>query len=155
LELFKHTPGQEDPTIIEVEESIRVRELFEVEDAEGHIWLADIDEEIDLELTLLDAGIKHHSHVHHSRCTVVSVEIRFADDRFRRDFAPSATIKRVRKWAVGPKAADLSPDQAVTHVLAEPGADHFLDGDVLVGSLVGKASCTVILNLLPRNRFEG
>jgi hypothetical protein len=155
VELFEHVAGREDPEIIVVDETIRVRELLAVEDPEGQIWLEDVDEEINLELTLLEAGIGHQHHVQRSHCRVISVDVRFADERFHRDFAPSTTIKRVREWAVGPDAARLSPDQAVEHVLATPGADHFLDGNVHVGSLVVGKSCSVIVDLLPRNRFEG
>lgn len=155
MELFKHSPGREVPEIIDVEESIRVRELIEVEDAEGHIWLEDVDEEIQLDLTLVEAGIDHHRHIHHSRCVAIAVDVRFNGDHFRRDFPPVTTIKRVKEWAVGPKGANLPKDQAVAHVLAVPGADHFLDGDVHIGSLVQPHSCTVELDLLPRDRFAG
>lgn len=155
MELFKHVPGSEDPVIVEVEETIRVRELIEIEDGQGHIWLEDVDEEIDLDLTLVEAGIGHHHHVHHGRCVAIAVAVRFNGERFLRDFAPSATIKRVRAWAVGPKAADLSKDQAVEHVLAVPAADHFLDDAVHIGSLVDGKSCEVTLDLLPRDRFAG
>jgi hypothetical protein len=154
VELFKHVPGFEDPVIVEVEDTIRVRELIEIEDAEGHIWLEDVDEEIDLDLTLVEAGIGHHRHIHRGRCTTVAVTVRFNGEKFRRDFAPSGTIKRVRTWAVGPEAANLSKEQAVEHVLAVPGADHFLDDAVHIGSLVD-GQCEVVLDLLPRDRFAG
>ena len=49
----------------------------------------------------------------------------------------------------------MSPEQAAKHVLAVPGADHFLEDGVHVGSLVGPHNCTVTLDLLPRSRFEG
>ncbi len=155
VELFKHVPGSEDPVIVEVEETIRVRELIETDDGEGHIWLEDVDEEIDLDLTLVEADIGHHRHIHHGRCITVSVTVRFNGEKFHRDFAPSATIKRVRAWAVGPEAANLSKDQVVAHVLAEPGADHFLADAVHLGSLVGAEKCEVMLDLLPRDRYAG
>ena len=61
----------------------------------------------------------------------------------------------MEKWAFGPEVANFSEEQAALHVLAEPGADHFLEGGVHIGSLVKPGSCKVILDLLPRSRFEG
>lgn len=59
------------------------------------------------------------------------------------------------RWASGPHAANLSPEQAAKHVLAVPGADHFLADSVHIGSLAQPGSCAVTLDLLPRERFEG
>ncbi len=40
-------------------------------------------------------------------------------------------------------------------MLAEPGADHFLEDGVHIGSLVRPSSCIVTLDLLPWSRFAG
>lgn len=154
MELFTHTPGNEHPEIIEIEATALVRELLAEETADGHIWIEEIDEEIDLDITLEAAGIRHHHHVHRGRCRQVEVVVRFNGDH-ERTYRPATTIKAVEKWAFGPKVADLSPEQAAKHVLAVPGADHFLDSGVHVGSLVTPGSCKVVLDLLPRSRFEG
>lgn len=155
MELFRHVAGSEEPEIVEVVETMRVRELIELRGGDGSIWLEEVDEEIEVELTLSEAGIGHHHHVHHGKCRTVSVRVRYNGEHFDHEYAPSATIKRVRKWAVGPDAANLSKDQAVEHVLATPSADHFLDETVHIGSLVGAEGCEVILDLLPRDRFAG
>ncbi|MCW2690809.1 MAG: hypothetical protein JWR37_5699 [Mycobacterium sp.] len=154
MELFVHTAGKEDPDVVVVEETLVVRELL-AEDAAGRIWVEEIDEEVDLDISLAAAGIGHHHHVHRGHCPRVEVIVRFNGETFTDTFGPGATIKKVEKWAFGGKAADLAADQAAKHVLALPGADHFLAANVHVGSLVTTGSCQVTLDLLPRDRFEG
>lgn len=154
MELFVHIPGNEHPEIIEIEDTALVRELLVGENPDGRIWVEEVDEEIDLLLTLKAAGIRHHRHVHRGHCRRVEVVVRFNGDHDRA-FAPATRIKAVEKWAFGPKVADLSPEQEAKHVLAVPGADYFLEAGVHVGSLVTQGSCKVVLDLLPRSRFEG
>ncbi|MGO8870635.1 MAG: hypothetical protein ACLQPH_04400 [Acidimicrobiales bacterium] len=154
MELFIHTPGNEHPEIKEIEANIQVRELLVEGDADGHIWIEEVDEEISLDITIENAGIRHHHHVHRGHCHRVEVVVRF-NGNFEHFYGPATTIKTVEKWAFGPEVANFSEEQAALHVLAEPGADHFLDDGVQIGSLVKPGSCTVTLDLLPRSRFEG
>jgi hypothetical protein len=155
MELFTHIPGNEDPEIIEIEATALVRELLVESDPDGKIWIEEVDEAIDLDITLEAAGIRHHHHVHRGRCHRVEVVVRFNGSNYEHTYGPGTTIKTVQKWAFGPKVADLSPEQAAKHVLAIPGADHFLEDGVHIGSLVTPGSCEVVLDLLPRSRFEG
>jgi hypothetical protein len=154
MELFTHIPGSEHPEITEIEATALVRELLVEGDLDGRIWIEEADEEIDLDITLEAAGIRHRHHVYRGRCLRVEVVVRFNGDH-EHTYSPATTIKTIEKWAFGPKVADLSPEQAAKHVLAVPGADHFLEAGVHVGSLVIPGSCKVILDLLPRSRFEG
>lgn len=80
--------------------------------------------------------------------------VRF-NGNYEHAYGPATTIKTVERWAFGPKVANFSEEQAAKHVLAVPGADHFLEDGVHIGSLVMPDSCTVTLDLLPRSRFEG
>jgi hypothetical protein len=154
MELFVHRPGSEAPEIIEVHETALVRELLLEPDRDGHVWIEEVDEEVDLDITLEAAGIHHHHHIHRGQCHRIEVIVRF-NGTFEHTYGPGTTIKAIEQWAFGPKAADLSPEEAAKHVLAVPGADHFLAGDVHIGSLVTPGSCTVTLDILPRSRFEG
>lgn len=156
MELFAHTAGDEDPVILEsVETTALVRTLLAEDAADGHVFIEEIDEELDLDISLEEAGIRHHHHVHRGRCRSVDVVARFNGENFEHHFGPARTIKSVAKWAFGPNAANLSKEQAAKHVLAVPGADHFLEDGVHVGSLVKPASCSLMLDALPRSRFEG
>lgn len=154
IELFVHGPGAEDPALITIGVTRRVRELVLDEEPAGRVWIEEVDEEVDLDITLEEAGIRHRHHVHRGRCRRVEVFVRF-NGEFIRDFGPGTTIKTVYRWVSGPDAANLSPEQAAKHVLAVPGADHFLADSVHIGSLVQPGSCSVTLDLLPRERFEG
>jgi hypothetical protein len=154
MELFVHDRSGEDPQLLEIDATAVVRTLVAEEGPDGAVWLEEIDEEIELGITMEQAGIHHHHHVHRGNCRRVEVTVRF-NGPFERAFGPPATIKRVYSWASGPDGARLSPEQAAKHVLAVPGADHFLDSGVHIGSLVSHGSCSVTLDLLPRERFEG
>jgi hypothetical protein len=156
MELFTHTAGNEHPEILdEVEVTALVRTLLVEGDRDGHVWIEEVDDEVDLDITFEAAGIGHHHHVHRGRCRRVEVAVRFNGTSFEHTYGPARTIKRAEKWAFGPKVADFSKEQAAKHVLAEPGADHFLEDGVHIGSLVKPGSCTVTLDILPRSRFEG
>lgn len=154
MELFIHSLGNEQPEIIEVNPVAQVRELLVGSDADGHIWIEETDEEVDLDITFEAAGIRHHEHLHRGRCREIDVVIRF-NGSFDHTFRPATTIKKIEKWAFGPKVANFSKEQAAEHVLAEPGADHFLEDGVHVGSLAKAGACTITLDLLPRSRFAG
>lgn len=154
MELFAHAAGNEHPEVIEIQTTALVRELLAGQDPDGRVWIEEADEEVSLDITLEQAGIRHHHHVHRGRCHRVEVIVRFNGDHDR-SYGPATTIKTVEKWAFGPDVGKFSPEQAAKHVLAVPGADHFLEGGVHVGSLVAPGSCRVVLDLLPRSRFEG
>jgi hypothetical protein len=155
MKIFSHSAGREHPEIVEIEATALVRELLVTRDTEEAVWVEEVEEPLDLEVTLEAAGIGHHHHVHRGRCRRVEVVVRYGGESYEDSFGPARTIRRVKRWAVGPKAADLSREEAAKHVLAMPGADHFLEDGVHIGSLVGEKSCTVTLDLMPRSRFEG
>ena len=154
MELFAHAAGHEHPEIIEIEATALVRELLAGEDPDGRVWIEEADEEVEP---------RHHPGTGRDPAPPPRAPGPLPPGRghrpLQRDhdraYGPATTIKTVEKWAFGPKVADFSPEQAAKHVLAVPGADHFLEGGVHVGSLVIPGSCRVILDLLPRSRFEG
>jgi len=154
MELFTHGPGNEHPELIQIEETALIRTLLVGGDGDGHVWLEEVDEELDLDITLEAASVRHLHHVHRGLCHRVEVMVRW-NGNHEHPYAPSATIGTVEKWAFGAEVAHFSPEQAATHVLAEPGADHFLDIGVHVGSLAEPGACRVTLDLLPRSRFAG
>lgn len=155
MELFLHTEGHEDPELNEIEATAVVRELLVDTEPDGSIWIEETDEAAELDITLEQAGIRHRHHIHRGRCRRVEAVVRFNSQRLKHTFGPGTTIKTVYHWASGPAGFNLTPDQAAKHVLAVPGADHFLDSSVHIGSLVTAGSCEVVLDLLPRERFEG
>ncbi len=156
MELFLHTEGGEDPKIVVVEATAAVRTLLLPNNSDHGVWIEEVDEAIDLDLTFEAAGIHHHHHVHRGRCPRVKVVVRFNIRDFTHEYGPGTTIKTVYHWASGDEAANLSPEQRAKYVLAVPGADHFLADGVHIGSLlVADGTCEVTLNLLPRDSFAG
>lgn len=157
MEVFRHSEGNEDPELVEIEETALVRELLIVKEGDSgdRIWVEEQDEAVDLDITIEAAGIRHRHHVHHGRCRSVHVVVRFGGEDRSHDFHQIATIRRVFDWATGPEAFNLTPEEKVKHVLALPGADHFLDWNARIGSLVTPGTCDVLLDLLPKSRFEG
>jgi hypothetical protein len=157
MELYLHTAGSEDPELIDREPTSTVGALVLTEAGEEPelVWLQEHEEPLDAELTLEQADIGHRGHVHRGRCRHVEVRVRYGGVDHERSFVPSATIKRIFDWATGPDAFDLTPEQRLKHVLALPSADHFLAWTVHVGSVVEHGTCTSVLELAPRERFEG
>lgn len=156
MELFQHTEEGEDPQVVVVEATANVRTLLLETEPDHGVWIEEIDEEIDLDMSFEEAGLHHRHHVHRGRCRRVKVVVQFNAVDFTHEYGPGTTIKTVYRWASGDKAANLSPEQKAKHVLALPGADHYLGDGVHVGSLLmAGGPCEVTLNLLPRDSFGG
>lgn len=154
MQIYAHTAGNEDPELIEVEDTVLVREL--VVGHEGDmLWIEEQDEVLDLDTTLVAAGMQHRHHVHRGRCHRVDVRVRYGGEHRSEAFGPSATIGRVFRWVTEPEGFNLTAEERAKHVLALPGADHALDMSVHVGSLVDAGECAVVLDLIPKERFEG
>jgi hypothetical protein len=155
MEIYVHSAGRKDPELLEVPQTALVRELVAATGSSEFVWLQDADDPIDLDLTLEAAGVPNRGHVHRSACTRIDVRVRFNGAEKTRDFAPAATVETVLKWATGEHGFELSAAEAAKHTLAQPGADHPLDPRVHIGSLVGTGACDLVLDLIPKVRFEG
>lgn len=156
MEIYVHTAGSEEPELIEIDGTARVRELLVIGQGQGAelVMIEAVAEPIDLDITIEEAGIRHRDHVHRGRCRRVGVRVRYNGDKSH-EFHPVTTIRKVFEWATGSDGFNLTPEQKAEHVLAVPGADHFLDWEVRIGSLVTAGSCDVVLDLAPKSRFEG
>lgn len=92
--------------------------------------------------------------LHLSRCHKVEVTVRFNGENEKRRFPPSATVERVRRWAVR-RAFGLSPIDAAEHVLQLQNSTMRPDRDVHIGTLTGNGTCMVAFDLVPSKRVEG
>jgi hypothetical protein len=153
MELFLHSEGSGEVEIVTVEETALIKTL--VEETSGHqIWIAEQVDEVDLELTFVDAHIHQHHHVHRGHCRALRADVRYETEHKVDEIRPTATIGEVLDWAVGEHGFDLPKDQRPKYVLALPGAEEYLPTDVRVITLVGKDS-SVRLDLLPKDHFGG
>jgi hypothetical protein len=147
MQIFVHGPGGDAPEVIEVEETALVRELLVGRDGEL-VWIEEVDVPVEIDVTLVVAGIGPGHHVHRGRCREVDVWL-IADGRdASRRFAPSATVARAVRWGaeqlgLGP-ARDLEVTDQRTGRVVSPGTH--------VGSLADAGGCTVALDLRPVRR---
>ena len=153
MELFIHTQALDEVEIVTVEETALVGTLV-VEGSDHRIWIEEQVDDVRLELTFLEFGIRHHHHVSRGRCRVLDADVRYEINHKLDKIRPSATIGRVLDWAVGEDGFDLPADQRPKYVLALPGAEDYLPSDVRVITLVGE-DCGVHLDLLPKDHFGG
>ena len=107
MEVFVHSSGNEQPEVVEIEEVALIRTLIVESEPDSGIWLEEIDEEIDLDITIEVAGIRHHHHVHRGHCRRVEVTVRFNGVSHEHEYGPATTIKTVRTWAFGPNVVKL------------------------------------------------
>ena len=158
LEIYLHIAGSEDPQLVEVASDGRVADLLaaaEPADAEAKLWLQDTADPLDMGNSLAEAGIGHRCHVHLGCCDSIKVQVRYHTKPIVREFSPGARIRAVFAWATGPKGFELAETQIPKHGLMVPRSDHILDPDVHVGSLASRARCAAVLDLVPKERFEG
>jgi hypothetical protein len=116
--------------------------LFE-EDAEAEIIGHDIEK------LNREHGVRLHLH----RCKHVRVTVRYADRAVEKDFPPSATIGRIKKWAA--QQIGMTPEDAAEHVLQFSGASEQPDADLHVGSFAKCPECSVSFDLVPCHRING
>jgi len=162
IELFVQGEGIQDIVLIRVLQAGTVRDIVAVARglgltaAEGvELSLEDNDSTIDLDVLIAATAIKHRSRVHVHRCRKVAVTVAFNGGQKDETFPASATIKRVKRWAVGKKGFNLSDVDAAEHVLQLSDSSDRPDEDIHIGTLVAHPCCSVSFDLVPKVRVEG
>jgi hypothetical protein len=162
IEVFLQVEGGKDIVLVHVPQGGSVRDLLHVakehgpefrEDDAIMVFIEDMDEAVELDVLLEDAGISHRGHVHVHRCHRVEVSVNFNGMRVSDSFPPSATVARIKKWAA--KELGMSEKDAAEHVLEVSGTKVSLDEDIHVGTLVVHPGCQISLDLRPKVRVEG
>jgi hypothetical protein len=148
MQVFVHGQGSESPEVIEVEETVMVRELLAGRDGEL-VWVEEVDVPVELDVTLAVAGIGHGHHVHRGPCREIEVRL-FAGEKREaaHRFAPSAKVERAVAWGAGNlglgPAADVEAVDRRTDRVVDPGSH--------IGSLAGAGTCSAELDLRPVRR---
>lgn len=119
----------------------------------GLVFVEEDEEPVAGNLTLEAAKIKHKSRVHIHRCKRIEVTVHFKDKTEKRDFAPSATVKRVLKWALD-EFIKHGADQA-DHALQLCESEDRPNVDIQIGALVKDSHCQLCFDLVPTHRVEG
>ena len=81
--------------------------------------------------------------------------VNFNVDQKTKTFPPSATVGRVKKWAVGEHGFDLKGVDATEHLLQLCGSTDRPDEDIHIGTLVTAPACSLCFDLVPKQRIEG
>jgi hypothetical protein len=165
IEVFVQVEGKSPITIVRISGTATVNDLIEeavrlglVDPAHrGQVvgLLEDIDDELRPTDRLDIARIGHRSRVHFHRCRRIEVTVHFNGGEKQRTFSPSATIAKVTEWAVGKHGFNLTPTDAVEHVLQIGGSPSRPDEDVHLGTLTSFPNCVVSFDLVPKRRVEG
>lgn len=129
------------------------RGLKIAEDEKPMVWIEEEEEPLGLDLNLAEAKIKRHSRVHVHTCHWIEVAVVFNGQSRTHRFSPSATVGKVKKWAVHEFA--LPEADAAEHVLQVTGTTTQPDEDVHIGSLVHSPHCSLGFDLIPKTRIQG
>ena len=121
------------------------------------ILIEDQETELSPDLSLEEAHIGHRSRVHVHRCHRVEITVNFNAAHIARAFPPSATIERVKRWAVGPapEGFGLHEVDATEHLLQLCHSTTRPDEETHIGSLVTFPDCGLCFDLVPKVRVEG
>jgi hypothetical protein len=152
-ELYIHRAGEDRVSLRAVDPGEKLATVASV-GPDDHLWLEDVDEEIDANQSVRGAGLTHRGHLHVSRCRQVTVQVSYNGAAKDHRFRPAARIERVFDWAVSKRGFGLTPTDAAEHVLQITGTNVQPDLADHIGSFVDKR-CVVSLSLVPKIRNEG
>lgn len=91
--------------------------------------------------------------LHHSCCKRINLTVRYAGKTFEHRFAPSATLKKVKRRAE--KKLNIDPADAVELSLQIADTSERPDEATHVGSVASPLTCSVIFDLVPSDRING
>jgi hypothetical protein len=152
-ELYVHRSRDERMELLRVTETTTIAEAVGLEEGEV-VWIEETEEELQVTLTLAEAGIQHRDHVHVNRCRTADVKVIYNGTPKERDFAPPVRVERVREWAVSKNGFDIDPVDAADLFLVIAGTTVKVDLKDHVGSYVG-ANCKVSFELISKPKTEG
>lgn len=160
IELFVQGEGIDGIALVQVPIGARVLDIAALsrggaEIAELSIWLEEEDTALEIEALVAATPIRHRSRIHLHRCRHVAVTVSFNGLDKGERFPPSATIKRVARWATGKHGFDLTDRDATEHALQLRGSGQRPDEDIHLGALTAAPVCTVAFDLVPKQRVEG
>ena len=165
IEIFLQGEGIRDIVLVRVPASGTVGDILAAARAQGFladagdatvlVLLEDADEALEPGATLAASCIGHRGRVHVHRCRRVAVTVTYNGRQVEREFAPSATMRRVKKWLDGPHGFDLHGVDATEHLLQRCNSAERPDEDAHIGALVKAGQCALCFDLVAKRRVEG
>ena len=165
IEIFLQGEGIRDIVLVRVPATGTVGDILvaarghglpaDADDIMAVVLLEDADEALEPGTTLAASGIVHRGRVHVHRCRRVAVTVTYNGRQIERGFAPSATMRRVKKWVDGPHGFDLHGVDATEHLLQRCNSAERPDEDAHIGALVKAGQCALCFDLVAKRRVEG
>lgn len=158
IEVYVHTEGTSELQLLPMSPDGQVRDLLTTDDpavSGESIWLVEQNEPLDVEISLVDAGVTDRCHVHRGRCASVKARVHYNGTAYDQSFSPATPIAQVYRWAAGDDGFKLPSEEIPRHALIVRGTSEFIDSEVHIGSLASSPRCDVDLDLVPKKRFEG
>jgi hypothetical protein len=164
IEVFIQGEGSGTEVVVQIAPNAKVRDLaaeaaraglVTAGDAAARVYLEDGEEVLAPGQTLDKAGIGANAHLHIHRCKKVDVRVNFNGRQVKREFPPSATLRRIKDWATGKQGFDMTDLDASEHALQLCERDARPEDDVHVGTLAEAGSCSVCFDLAAKVRVEG
>ena len=154
MEIFLHQRATETG-FVKVDPDMKVRDFAKECLGEGAlVWLEDGKEPLDPEKTLMEIGVVERCHLHVSTYKGVLVKVRFGGDSIEESFPPPTSADFILKWAASAEGFKLTDSEAAKHLFAICGTETELDQADQIG-FYADDDCSVCLDLVPRERFEG
>ena len=152
-ELYVHRRRDERMELVTVTETMTVAEAVGLEHGE-FVWIEEAEEELEVTLSLVEAGFHHRCHVHVNRCRKADVKVTYNGTPKEHGFAAAVKVERVREWALSKKGFDIDPVDAAELFLVIGGTTTKVDLKEHIGSFVG-ADCQVSFDLISKPKTEG
>jgi len=155
IEIFLHHKRACTTDLVKVDPDKTVEDFaIEYGGKGAFVWLEDGKEPLKPEMTLAELGVTARCHIHVSSCPIVEAKVRYAGDTVECSVSPATTIGTVHKWAASPEGFKLTDSESAKHILVVCGTNTDLDRAEHIGCFADD-DCTVCLDFLPKERFEG
>lgn len=158
VDVYVQSEGRPNPQIVKVSIRGNVRDLLDAvkpgEPEDAAVFLQDEDEELDLDLSLKQAGILEKPRIHLGRRRRrIEVTVHFNGETQSRRFGPGSTVARVTKWAI--RAFNLSGAKETEYALLLCESDKFLSPDTHIGCLLKPKECELCFDLVLEDAAQG
>lgn len=155
IEMFLHLQHARKIDLVKVDPDKTVEDLTNQYGAKGAIaWLEDGKEPLKSELSLTEQGVTARCHIHISSCQIVELKVRYNGISIEGSVSPAVTGEAILRWASGDEGFKLTDGQIAKHELLTCDTKTELGQATHVGFLAD-GDCTVCLDLVPKERFQG
>jgi hypothetical protein len=156
MRIYVHQEAQHEAEAVDVPEATPLSVALGIDgDGDVAVLLEDADEELDITLSVVEAGVADRAHVFRGRRRRIIVVVSYNGERREHEFGPNARVHRVFRWATGEHGFSLGKEDAAEHTLVLVGTDVIPPGDAHLGSLDDTHPGHLAFALIPKHRFEG